>query len=160
MDQCSICYEDISANKNRVHLNCKHVFHFECIQKVNNGKCPLCRDNFGPSDSFMDILHQLDKSRNVFAGDDGDVINSNFELDEQRIQNSYSTFEKAFHMIKNSQDKVEQKILLDYLKNIKYVILAFEACGKIPSQEIKQYDKKYNKLMTNYLLWGYCNQII
>jgi hypothetical protein len=41
---CSICYEN---NGRWVELKtCKHQFHYGCIKKYNNKKCPLCRHEY------------------------------------------------------------------------------------------------------------------
>jgi hypothetical protein len=41
---CSICLEDINIIKEDiVKLNCNHIFHLDCISKVENNSCPLCR---------------------------------------------------------------------------------------------------------------------
>jgi hypothetical protein len=46
-DNCSICYTPLSENT--VLLNCKHVFHRNCMQQwIDTGRsnsCPLCRGN-------------------------------------------------------------------------------------------------------------------
>jgi len=46
METCSICLDDIDANANaneNIKLDCNHLFHYDCISKINNNKCPLCR---------------------------------------------------------------------------------------------------------------------
>ena len=53
-DNCSICLESL-YNKTCVHSKCKHVFHFECMNKyidnlitkesIESLKCPMCRKN-------------------------------------------------------------------------------------------------------------------
>jgi hypothetical protein len=43
--ECSICYETI--NSDFCSIPCKHEFHKECLMKMNNDKCPLCRCNMG-----------------------------------------------------------------------------------------------------------------
>lgn len=50
---CSICLEklyseeDIESNYDIIQLNCKHMFHKECLDPwiVNNKNCPLCKNN-------------------------------------------------------------------------------------------------------------------
>jgi hypothetical protein len=41
MSQCSICLEKI--NKIETPLVCGHLFHYNCLQQVENKKCPICR---------------------------------------------------------------------------------------------------------------------
>lgn len=45
---CSICLEDFIQECKIREINCKHLFHSECIDKwlfENNYKCPICREN-------------------------------------------------------------------------------------------------------------------
>jgi hypothetical protein len=53
---CSICYE----NDGRwIELKiCKHQFHYGCIKKNNNNKCPLCRREY-ITDCDFKILYRL-----------------------------------------------------------------------------------------------------
>ena len=39
---CAICLES-KSNEECVELKCKHSFHLNCLSKVVNNKCPLCR---------------------------------------------------------------------------------------------------------------------
>jgi hypothetical protein len=43
--ECSICLESIK-NENQYILQCRHIFHKECLVYVNNQLCPLCRKPF------------------------------------------------------------------------------------------------------------------
>jgi hypothetical protein len=43
--ECSICLESIK-NENQYILQCRHIFHKECIVYVCNQLCPLCRKPF------------------------------------------------------------------------------------------------------------------
>lgn len=44
---CSICLEDFDSGKEIICLDCKHIYHTECIiQWINkDASCPLCRSN-------------------------------------------------------------------------------------------------------------------
>ena len=49
MDTCAICLEDIvkdSPEKQYYTLNCKHVYHLDCITRwlYQNPTCPMCRE--------------------------------------------------------------------------------------------------------------------
>jgi hypothetical protein len=45
-NECSICLEAVDyQNKNACITNCNHVFHKQCLVKVINKLCPLCRRN-------------------------------------------------------------------------------------------------------------------
>ena len=43
MVECSICLEQLEKNTNMIKLSCDHEFHYNCLIKVENNKCPLCR---------------------------------------------------------------------------------------------------------------------
>lgn len=44
---CSICLEDFSENKENIILECKHIYHEDCIIGWLNKdtSCPLCRSS-------------------------------------------------------------------------------------------------------------------
>jgi hypothetical protein len=43
--QCSICLEDVQSGEPTYDLDCKHVFHQDCLSPwlTVSGCCPLCR---------------------------------------------------------------------------------------------------------------------
>ena len=43
--ECPICLDNIISEDQTeiVVLGCKHIFHYECIVKIQNNSCPLCR---------------------------------------------------------------------------------------------------------------------
>jgi len=43
MSNCVICISDLNNNP-IVKLKCNHEFHYDCISKIKNNLCPLCRD--------------------------------------------------------------------------------------------------------------------
>lgn len=52
-DCCSICYEDYGINDNIIYLNCKHYYHYKCIDlwikncpEENKRKCVYCQAQF------------------------------------------------------------------------------------------------------------------
>lgn len=59
---CSICQEE---GKRMFKTNCGHYFHRKCLSKINPNpypKCPLCRANLDPDDSYMaDNPHPYDQ---------------------------------------------------------------------------------------------------
>ena len=44
LGNCSICLERLDMSSSII--NCGHIFHLECINKINRKKCPLCRETF------------------------------------------------------------------------------------------------------------------
>ena len=57
MDECAICYENMDHN-GIIKLNCGHMFHKQCVIKINNNNCPLCRTPF-------DIKNLLNINKNI-----------------------------------------------------------------------------------------------
>ncbi|VVU95602.1 hypothetical protein CPAV1605_1354 [seawater metagenome] len=43
MQNCAICLDSLNKKHTIVKLNCDHIYHLECITKVENNLCPLCR---------------------------------------------------------------------------------------------------------------------
>lgn len=41
---CCICISDITNEDKIITLKCNHTFHYECISKIKNNLCPLCRE--------------------------------------------------------------------------------------------------------------------
>ena len=75
---CPICFDNININNynsrklNITFLNCKHVYHTDCIQKwinqqiisSNNCSCPICRD------IIIDIPIYADKNISYVSSDE------------------------------------------------------------------------------------------
>ena len=42
--ECSICFDIFKENELLKQLNCKHIFHKECLSQwlLNEKKCPIC----------------------------------------------------------------------------------------------------------------------
>ena len=54
-EECPICYEPIFLKNTAYLSDCGHSFHRECIHKWTmttflNGRCPVCRQDFGDYD--------------------------------------------------------------------------------------------------------------
>lgn len=44
---CPICFESCPGDGMCIQIHpCYHVFHMECIKKVKDKKCPVCRGEF------------------------------------------------------------------------------------------------------------------
>ena len=52
MDDCSICYESISASTGHCTLGCAHTFHLACLSRwaQSTASCPLCRKELGDTE--------------------------------------------------------------------------------------------------------------
>ena len=53
MDDCSICYEPVSAATGHCTLSCKHSFHIACLTRwsTENPNCPMCRHSLGVTEA-------------------------------------------------------------------------------------------------------------
>lgn len=49
--ECSICYENLTIDKNLLITECGHKFHYSCYKNWNKDTCPLCRQDVIKSDS-------------------------------------------------------------------------------------------------------------
>ena len=62
---CGICWDELTSDAKRHTLQCKHVFHKQCVDHVRlraeSWCCPLCRgasaDTRAASELLDDILH-------------------------------------------------------------------------------------------------------
>jgi len=52
MDDCSICYESITASTGHCTLGCAHTFHLACLSRwaQSTASCPLCRKELGETE--------------------------------------------------------------------------------------------------------------
>ncbi len=52
MEKCSICLEEMEENDEYLNIECKHIYHKNCLitylQNYNH-KCPVCRNEIGQS---------------------------------------------------------------------------------------------------------------
>jgi len=77
MDDCSICFETITAETGHCTLGCSHTFHTACIGKwtINSTpSCPLCRKELGETEIIprpvteIDIVDTTPMRQNTDAG--------------------------------------------------------------------------------------------
>lgn len=52
MDDCSICFETITAETGHCTLGCAHTFHLACLSRwaQSTASCPLCRKELGDTE--------------------------------------------------------------------------------------------------------------
>ena len=62
MDDCSICYEPVSAATGHCTLSCKHSFHIACLTRwsTENPNCPMCRNPLGVTEAPAKHLVERD----------------------------------------------------------------------------------------------------
>ena len=63
MEDCSICFETITADTGHCTLGCSHTFHTACIGKwtINSTpSCPLCRKGLGETEIIPRPVTQID----------------------------------------------------------------------------------------------------
>jgi len=59
-NECPICLEKIDFEKDFVTTQCKHRFHFSCLQKSlkNNNCCPVCRETLCEKKDIEKIIEK------------------------------------------------------------------------------------------------------
>ena len=101
---CSICYEGLKL-RDDIHISkCKHIFHYNCIEKAidNNFKeCPLCRSNIQTGEQ----KHINKEIRNVYF-EEMENNEENFPLNNNNIfiddnYNHNSSRNQFFNLLNN-----------------------------------------------------------
>lgn len=57
-ERCTICLEDMKEDEEYFNIECKHIFHKNCLEtylKNYNHICPLCREDIGESEPHLSI---------------------------------------------------------------------------------------------------------
>lgn len=86
MDDCSICFETITAETGHCTLGCSHTFHTACIGKwtINSTpSCPLCRKGLGETEIIPRPVTEIDIRDTTPMRQNTDVGNY-FELQMSR----------------------------------------------------------------------------
>ena len=63
MDDCSICYDSITASTGHCTLGCSHTFHTACIGRwttQSTASCPLCRKELGDTEVLPKPVTEID----------------------------------------------------------------------------------------------------
>ena len=102
---CSICYEGLKE-KDNIHISkCKHVFHYNCIEKAIDNKfneCPLCRSNIqtGEQKHVNEVRNYY--IENIENNDEYFPLNiNNNEFIDENNNNQNNSRIKFFKAIKN-----------------------------------------------------------
>ena len=53
MEDCAVCYENVSEATGHCTLSCKHSFHISCLTRwsAENPSCPMCRNPLGATEA-------------------------------------------------------------------------------------------------------------
>ena len=148
-DECTICLEVMDYN-NAIELkNCRHAFHRKCIEefigkniKIEDNKCPICRNMFDPSNDILGVEGPLCKEK---------IIENNInpiEYNEIYI-NTINTIERILDYNLNDI-LININTLFEYLKKDIYNILA--NVYKLKKYNIDhKFDDKVKKILNNTL---------
>ena len=49
---CAICLSDNNRLPSQIYCENEHTFHTECIERLNNENCPLCRERIKPTKKY------------------------------------------------------------------------------------------------------------
>jgi len=89
-DDCCICLDNLGYKY--VELECKHIFHLECIdtwfRENNTATCPYCKKEY--INDITGILHagHTDNNFNIDIATNSMVINYNYNFEEQNTNNN------------------------------------------------------------------------
>jgi len=129
LEKCSICVRKMKQEENLERLQCKHVFHTDCIQKWRTKQftCPNCRrlDFSGIEHAFQEIEQTISKFE-IFAKFMIFPVMIVFlhyafiNVDQIFMKLSYNEFQFYFGVINLFLIIVGEVIItfFDYLKNI------------------------------------------
>ncbi len=97
-NECAICLECVTPNKNSCITECGHKFHTSCLLKScdrGNFNCPLCRNNLinekREQDNFINLIDNYlsDQLETIFtllsAPNLNELHNSDRNVDDGRI---------------------------------------------------------------------------
>lgn len=121
--ECSICYDNLSMDKNLLVTECGHKFHYSCYKNWTKDTCPLCRQDVIKSE--FNILNHL---TNLLESDDVDKRELVLYLNQygQGIMNNVPVMYKALILYNTKLliDVMEEPI--DYImENKLYTLLQY-----------------------------------
>lgn len=105
-DPCSICYENFKLNEEINITKCKHIFHYNCIEKAINKNildCPICRSNLKTGEKKRTVNLNYN---NIFNYRDG-INYNNYRYNIQRdnsLNNERNNYEINRNRNENSKE--------------------------------------------------------
>jgi hypothetical protein len=76
MEDCSICYET-NVNENEM-LNCKHYVCKECISKLRDDRCPMCRQKLSGKLITNKIISNIRSRKYIDIQDRLETVSRNY----------------------------------------------------------------------------------
>jgi hypothetical protein len=122
-DKCSICQENL-WEKDVGQLECRHLFHKECLEpllKIEDPRCPICRKEFDESE----ITNIKNKSKAL-------------SIEKPHLSESVLNYFKSSANIYNKKDEY-----------IEYVLALLKGKRKINEQNIKKIGNIWNNAHPN-----------
>jgi hypothetical protein len=107
-DTCSLCLEDYGTDQAIYMMDCRHVFHNDCLNDFcdhSNGviRCPLCRAEDPGEGSCLDVYSF--KTRHLGNRDGSPLFNGN-----QHILNIYNRTGKGFRKRVKKLKKTKKRL--------------------------------------------------
>lgn len=107
--QCSICFDDIENDNNKIITICNHAFHSTCLIKnivMNGSDCPNCRKNLtGEANN-----NYYDEEEENYDEED-----ENYDEEEDDEEENYNNQENEFDIntFLSDEEKMMQSILME-----------------------------------------------
>lgn len=149
---CRICLENIVENELYLQLTCNHTFHYECINKMQNNLCPLCRkDN---TEFFLDngiVIKKEDEYSNNSDDVDEDYRHYHYY---NRYDHHYDNYDDDDYYDESDyeqeyKDKIDELVVnknynLDFINNIKSLKIFFNDDMLIRAKNLYDKLQQYN----------------
>lgn len=150
--QCSICFDDIENDINKVITLCNHTYHSTCLIKnivINGSNCPNCRKNLTGEENknyYEEEEYDYENDPDIEEDDDGEENNNEdfdidvFLSDEDRILQNILMEQVDI----NSQN---DQTIINNFKNKNYE--GFENLLKTTNYKYFKGNYKYNSYLDN-----------
>lgn len=125
---CRICLENIENDDFYLQLTCGHSFHYDCINKMQNNLCPLCRkDNTELLEDNGIVREQIsDDDSDNDSDSDNDNYDDSDSYDDSSVFSSdidYEFLEECLNSINNFV--IGENYDEDFIDNIKNLNIVF-----------------------------------
>ena len=121
--QCSICFDEIPDDTNKVVTICNHAFHSTCLIKnivMNGSDCPNCRKNL----TGEETKNNYDDEDEYYDDDEETIINSDSENEEEEIPDLEPAFD--INTFLSEEDKMMQSILMEQNNLCNQIVISEE----------------------------------